>query len=140
MTQLAGSPKQIDATASGGGETSTRPRALLFCSFEPSGDDHASTVIAELIRRHPDLKIYAWGGPRMAAAGVPLLDLARLMGTSVRMIEKHYGHYDPARGASHVERVFGSAPAYAPTLVVDGGAGPPYFVNGESVGGDGVGD
>ncbi|MEP0545543.1 MAG: tyrosine-type recombinase/integrase [Rhodothermales bacterium] len=48
-------------------------------------------------------------GTRMAAAGVPLLDLARIMGTSVRMIEKHYGHYDPARGASHVERVFGSA-------------------------------
>ena len=48
-------------------------------------------------------------GTRMAAAGVPLLDLARLMGTSVRMIEKHYGHYDPARGASHVERVFGSS-------------------------------
>ena len=48
-------------------------------------------------------------GTRMAAAGVPLLDLAKLMGTSVLMIERHYGHYDPARGASHVERVFGSA-------------------------------
>lgn len=47
-------------------------------------------------------------GTRMAAAGVPLLDLARIMGTSVVMIEKHYGHYDPARGASHVARVFGS--------------------------------
>ena len=74
MTQLAGSPNQIDATASGGGETSSRPRALLFCSFEPSGDDHASTVIAELIRRHPDLKIYAWGGPRMAAAGAEVVE------------------------------------------------------------------
>ena len=46
-------------------------------------------------------------GTRMAAAGVPLLDLARLMGTSVRMIERHYAHYDPARGAAHVARVFG---------------------------------
>ncbi|WP_412070405.1 tyrosine-type recombinase/integrase [Rubrivirga sp. IMCC43871] len=46
-------------------------------------------------------------GTRMSAAGVPLLDLARIMGTSAVMIEKHYGHYDPARGASHVARVFG---------------------------------
>lgn len=50
-------------------------------------------------------------GSRMAAAGVPLLDLARLMGTGLRMIEKHYGHYDPSRGASHVERVFGKGTA-----------------------------
>ncbi len=83
-------------------------------------------------------------GTRMAAAGVPLLDLARLMGTSVRMIEKHYGHYDPARGASHVERVFGSAaspvaPDSPPTLMVDGGAGSPYYVHGRNVGGDGTG-
>ena len=46
-------------------------------------------------------------GTRMAAAGVPLLDLARIMGTSVLMIERHYGHYCPERGAAHVARVFG---------------------------------
>lgn len=46
-------------------------------------------------------------GTRMAQAGVPLWELANLMGTSVRMIERHYGHYDPKRGAAHVERVFG---------------------------------
>jgi|GEM_PF-2490279 len=55
-------------------------------------------------------------GTKMAAAGVPLLDLARMMGTSAVMIERHYGHYDPARGASHVARVFGSAePTREPT-------------------------
>ncbi|HEX9951243.1 MAG TPA: tyrosine-type recombinase/integrase [Rubricoccaceae bacterium] len=48
-------------------------------------------------------------GTRMAAAGVPLLDLARIMGTSVAMIERHYGHHSPDRAASHVERVFGAA-------------------------------
>ena len=48
-------------------------------------------------------------GTRMAAAGVPLLDLARIMGTSVQMIERHYGHYCPERGAAHVLRVFGTA-------------------------------
>ncbi|WP_158225271.1 site-specific integrase [Rubrivirga sp. SAORIC476] len=47
-------------------------------------------------------------GTRMAAAGVPLLDLARIMGTSVAMIERHYGHYCPERGAAHVLRVFGT--------------------------------
>jgi len=47
-------------------------------------------------------------GTRMAAAGVPLLDLARIMGTSVLMIERHYGHYCPERGAAHVARVFGT--------------------------------
>ncbi|NNF58590.1 MAG: site-specific integrase [Rhodothermaceae bacterium] len=46
-------------------------------------------------------------GTKMAAAGVPLLDLARIMGTSVAMIERHYGHYCPERGAAHVRRVFG---------------------------------
>ena len=50
-------------------------------------------------------------GTRMAMAGVPLYHLAQLMGTSVAMIERHYGHFDPARAASHVERVFGSPAA-----------------------------
>ncbi len=48
--------------------------ALLFTAFEPSGDDHASAVIAELRRRHPSLMIYAWGGPKMQAAGATILE------------------------------------------------------------------
>ncbi len=50
---------------------------ILFTAFEPSGDDHASAVIAELRRRWPDpheLPIYAWGGPKMAAAGAELIE------------------------------------------------------------------
>lgn len=47
---------------------------VLFTSFEPSGDDHASAVIAELRRRHPSLPMYAWGGPRMAAAGAEIVE------------------------------------------------------------------
>lgn len=50
------------------------PPALLFTAFEPSGDDHASAVIAELRTRHPDLPIYAWGGPKMEAAGATLIE------------------------------------------------------------------
>jgi lipid-A-disaccharide synthase len=48
--------------------------ALLFTAFEPSGDDHAAAVIAELRRRHPDLPILAWGGPRMERAGATLVE------------------------------------------------------------------
>lgn len=49
-------------------------RGVLFTSFEPSGDDHASIVIAELKRRHPDLPIYAWGGPKMEKAGATIVE------------------------------------------------------------------
>jgi lipid-A-disaccharide synthase len=48
--------------------------AILFTGFEPSGDDHAAAVIAELRRRHPDLRMYAWGGPHMAAAGAEIIE------------------------------------------------------------------
>ncbi len=51
-----------------------RSPALLFTGFEPSGDEHASHVVAELRRRHPDLPMYAWGGPRMEAAGCVLVE------------------------------------------------------------------
>jgi lipid-A-disaccharide synthase len=49
--------------------------AVLFTAFEPSGDDHASAVIAELRKRHPDLAIHAWGGPKMRAAGAEVIQL-----------------------------------------------------------------
>lgn len=49
-------------------------RPILFTGFEPSGDDHAAAVIAELLARHPHLPIYAWGGPKMEAAGATLVE------------------------------------------------------------------
>jgi lipid-A-disaccharide synthase len=51
-----------------------RPGGLLFTAFEPSGDDHASAVIAELRARHPDLPMYAWGGPKMERAGATIIE------------------------------------------------------------------
>jgi lipid-A-disaccharide synthase len=63
--------------ASGLGPSTVMPGqrpALLFTAFEPSGDDHASVVIAELRRRHPYLPIYAWGGPKMAQAGATIIE------------------------------------------------------------------
>ena len=43
-------------------------------------------------------------GTRHAMEGMPVYVLARMMGTSVAMIEKHYGHYDPLQGAAYLER------------------------------------
>ncbi len=46
-------------------------------------------------------------GTQMTAAGKPVVDVARMMGTSVAMLEDHYAHYDPKRGAEHIEDVYG---------------------------------
>ncbi len=49
-------------------------RTLLVTAFEPSGDQVAAPLIAELKRRDPSLTVYALGGPRMAEAGAELLE------------------------------------------------------------------
>jgi lipid-A-disaccharide synthase len=48
--------------------------AVLFTAFEPSGDAHAAPVIARLGEKEPALRIYAWGGPKMAEAGATLVE------------------------------------------------------------------
>lgn len=53
--------------------TDASKKSVFFTAFEPSGDDHASAVIRELRRRHPDLSIYAWGGPKMEKAGATII-------------------------------------------------------------------
>lgn len=52
----------------------TPPLRILFTAFEPSGDDHAAAVIAELRARQPDLELCAWGGPKMEAAGATIIE------------------------------------------------------------------
>lgn len=52
----------------------TTTPGLLFTAFEPSGDEHAAVVIAELRARYPSLPIYAWGGRRMAEAGAEVIE------------------------------------------------------------------
>lgn len=47
---------------------------ILFTTFEPSGDMLAAGVVTVLRREHPDLPIYALGGPRLEAAGATLLE------------------------------------------------------------------
>lgn len=49
------------------------PPTILFTAFEPSGDDHAAAVISEIARLRPDVKVFAWGGPKMARAGAQLV-------------------------------------------------------------------
>ncbi|OAB60201.1 hypothetical protein AY599_01850 [Leptolyngbya valderiana BDU 20041] len=49
-------------------------RPILFTAFEPSGDDHAAPVIAEIIERQPERPVYAWGGPKMEAAGAVVIE------------------------------------------------------------------
>ena len=34
----------------------------------------AAAIIAELKRRYPDLTVYAWGGPKMQAAGATIIE------------------------------------------------------------------
>jgi lipid-A-disaccharide synthase len=45
---------------------------IFFSVGEPSGDQHAARLIAELRRRRPDLKISGYGGPLMEQQGCHL--------------------------------------------------------------------
>lgn len=47
---------------------------ILFTAFEPSGDALAAPVIRLLRERRPDLRFFAAGGPRMAAAGAEMVE------------------------------------------------------------------
>jgi lipid-A-disaccharide synthase len=54
-----------------------RPRAgevdVLVVAGEHSGDQHAAKVVAELLKARPGLRIAAFGGPQLRAAGAQLL-------------------------------------------------------------------
>jgi len=47
---------------------------LLFTAFEPSGDALAAPMIERLLQLAPQLEIWAFGGPKMRAAGARLLE------------------------------------------------------------------
>ncbi|MBX3366837.1 MAG: hypothetical protein KF912_05925 [Phycisphaeraceae bacterium] len=73
----------------------SRTPAILFTAFEPSGDDHASAVIARLRRTRPDISIHAWGGPKMAEAGATIVERTgddAVMGMpGIKKIKEHRG-------------------------------------------------
>jgi len=54
--------------------TSSRLPTVLFTAFEPSGDDLAGAVAAEVRRRDAPVRLCAWGGPRLRAAGVEVVE------------------------------------------------------------------
>lgn len=57
---------------------------LLISAGEPSGDAHASNVVAALRRARPELELEAVGGPRIAQTGVRLLErIERLSATGL---------------------------------------------------------
>ncbi|MEE2972587.1 MAG: hypothetical protein VX672_05635 [Planctomycetota bacterium] len=47
---------------------------ILVTTFEPSGDAHMAPVVRELLRRRPDLRVVAWGGPRLEEAGAEIVE------------------------------------------------------------------
>ncbi len=55
-------------------------------------------------------------GTRLALAGVPLFIIARILGTSVAMVERLYAAYAPDAGALHLERVFGTGSTVGSTV------------------------
>ncbi|MCZ6834221.1 MAG: hypothetical protein O7G85_00460 [Planctomycetota bacterium] len=57
-----------------GGAAKKGRAAILFTAFEPSGDALAAPIITELLKKVPGLKIYAWGGPLMEAAGATMVE------------------------------------------------------------------
>ncbi|HRQ75421.1 MAG TPA: hypothetical protein PK098_05815 [Phycisphaerales bacterium] len=73
--------------------TESTQLTVLFTAFEPSGDAHAAPVIEELLRRAPNLRVVACGGPKMEAAGATLIDRTAADGTmglgAIRRIFAH---------------------------------------------------
>lgn len=72
-----------------------RPDAVLFTAFEPSGDALAAGLIAEIKRRRPEIKIFALGGPKMAAAGAELIETttehAVMLAGAIGQVMEHRG-------------------------------------------------
>jgi lipid-A-disaccharide synthase len=59
------------------------PPAILFSTFEPSGDALAAGTIARLLGLWPGLRVYGLGGPKMAAAGAEVIEHTTHRGSMV---------------------------------------------------------
>ena len=58
----------------GNPQSSTSRRTILLTAFEPSADIQAAPVVRALLDRDPSLRVVAWGGPRMEAAGAEIVE------------------------------------------------------------------
>ena len=75
-----------------------RPRAgevdILVVAGEHSGDQHAAKVVADLLQARPDLRVAAFGGPRLRAAGAQLLfDMTTFSAVGIVEILSAYPFY-----------------------------------------------
>jgi lipid-A-disaccharide synthase len=61
---------------------------------EHSGDQHAAMVVAELLKARPDLRVVAFGGPQLRAAGAQLLmDMTTFSAVGIVEILSAYPFY-----------------------------------------------
>jgi len=75
-----------------------RPRGgevdVLVVAGEHSGDQHAAKVVADLLATRPGLRIAAFGGPRLRAAGAQLLfDMTTFSAVGIVEILSAYPFY-----------------------------------------------
>ncbi len=75
-----------------------RPRSgevdVLVVAGEHSGDQHAAKVVAELLKARPGLRIAAFGGPELRAAGAQLLmDMTTFSAVGIVEILSAYPFY-----------------------------------------------
>lgn len=75
-----------------------RPRAgevdVLVVAGEHSGDQHAAKVVAELLKARPGLRVAAFGGPQLRAAGAQLLfDMTTFSAVGIVEILSAYPFY-----------------------------------------------
>ena len=75
-----------------------RPRAgevdVLVVAGEHSGDQHAAKLVAELLKARPGLRVAAFGGPQLRAAGAQLLmDMTTFSAVGIVEILSAYPFY-----------------------------------------------
>ena len=67
---------------------------LLLVAGEHSGDEHAAELLADLRKKHPNLKVACLGGPNLQAAGAQLLyDMTAVSIVGFVEVAKHYGFF-----------------------------------------------
>ena len=87
MTQIPPLPDVLHNPSSGSVD-------LLVIAGEHSGDEHASVLVRNLLKEHPEFKIAAVGGEHLQAAGAQLLyDLTDLSVVGFYEVLRHYRYF-----------------------------------------------
>ncbi len=93
-------------------------RGILFTAFEPSGDEHAAPVIAQLRKLNTDIPIWAMGGPRMVSAGATLIEQTcgrgTMLGDSLGEVRGHLKRMKRLRTWLHSHPVAVHVPTDSP--------------------------